>query len=237
MQGPCFWSADANNSVARVFQQDPSWNINTTITCLQFATLALGSVDVTLELFVDSSGGEPNYADMTLMGGMSVKAVNAWSYQVQTATFASPVDIQFNNKESTLVVVMSFPTPSVSIALPAGSFNEAATGTSDGTYVGGSCLSGSDPDFISWLEYNNGDNGEDDLQWFVKLSGTGEDDSDDDWWNSDSKSNTCFSGDSLVAMSDGSQRAVADLRIGDSVLAAAADGSVGPADVVFLPHL
>ena len=200
------------------------------ITCIEFGYLGWGVGELTLELFVDSTGGEPDTSSMELMGSVTVQSINTGTtqLQIQTATFPNPVSIVFPNKLATLVAVLSIPANDEGMIIAAGTDNKNVKGTNQETYMGGYCR----PDYVRVSEYSSFTSDMKKSQWFVKLTGTSSTTS-----SSSGNGNLCFAGDSTVALADGSLKPISDLRIGDKVLAAAIDGSIRAADVVFLPHL
>lgn len=221
------------STVARVFDQDLTIK-NLNISCIEFSYLGMGSIDFTLELYIDTTGGNPDLDSMIFLDSVPVSSINSLaSYQTQTVSFPAPVTINFPDKIATLVVVMSIPNYEVGALLPAGMRNSAVSGTYLNTFFGGDCasfFSEDDSGFVSYSEVNFSPTSKK-YQWDVKLVGTSSsvkknDDNDD----------VCFSADSSVSMADGSTRLVSELRVGDSVMVAAENGARVAAEVVFLPH-
>lgn len=202
--------------IARVFNQLDGLEIS----CIEFAYRSLGQEELTLSLYVDSTGGAPDLESMTLLGNITVHSKNSDLFpQLQTLSFENPVPIHFPNNDATLVVTLSV-SLTAGVILPGSQDNDAIKNTNKVTYLSGDCMVGG-----AFEAY-------DDSVWYVKLTGTSDGGSDDD-----GDDDVCFSGDSLVLMTDGSHKVIRDLRIGDKVFAAAEGGETVTADVVFLPHL
>jgi hypothetical protein len=156
------------STYARVFEQDPDVDA-LSVSCIQFGYFMNGQVDVTLSLYMDSDGGEPDDA-MALLGSMTVTSINAvGQFQVQTASFLNAVEVRYANAASTLVVVMSTPAMAQGSIVAGGTPSPELVDTIGDTYVGGDCVTG----YQSYFEYANSTVGLDTKasnQWFVKLS-------------------------------------------------------------------
>ena len=215
-------SSGQNSVIARVFEQKDGLEIS----CIEFAYRSLGQDELTLSLYVDSTGGNPDVDSLTLVDSITVSSKNSNLYpQLQTVSFGTPVLIPFPNKHATLVVTLSF-TPNTGLFVLGAQRNHQLTKENEETFLSGDCIDVFDHDGTEFVAYSDLDYSG---QWYVKLTGTSDE--------SDSNDDVCFSGNSLVALADGSHMMLQDLKIGDQVLAATDSGESVSADVVFLPHL
>ena len=227
------------DTVVRVFDQVD----NLSISCVEFAYRVLGQQELTLLLYVDETGGDPDIGSLTLIENVTVSSISSYFYpQLQTVSFESPVSVSFPNKDATLVVALS-------MSLSTGAFESGAqknpevTNTYKGTFFGGSCIDDFDHEGTEFMPYTEIDETQ---HWYVKLTGTSEAISTDDHTANDDlsendgtteKAAACFAGDSRVRMADGADKAIQDIAIGDVVLVVSENAEHIHADVVFLPHL
>lgn len=231
------------SSIVRVFDQVD----NLSISCIEFAYRVLGPQELTLSLYIDETGGNPDIDSLTLVENVTVLSINSYLYpQLQTISFEVPVSVSFPNKNATLVVALSMP-------LGIGAFeagaqkNPEVTNTYKGTFFGGSCIGDFDHAGTEFMSYSEID---EDQHWYVKLTGTSDAASNDDnSGNDDINENddttdggnedtaACFAGDSQVKMADGSDKRIRDIVVGDLVQVVGANGEHVYADVIFLPHL
>lgn len=177
-------SEDETSTYARVFEQDDD-DVVLSVSCIQFGYFMNGQTEVTLSLYMDANGGEPD-DDMELVGSINVTTINAvGQFQVQTASFPEPVDVVFESDSSTLVVVLSTPAMAEGFVIGGGAANAEVVETIGDTFVGGSCMA-------EWTAYYDYANANDmastaNNQWYVKLhasetggSDSGSSDGDDD---------------------------------------------------------
>lgn len=176
-------NVNQNSTYARVFEQDDSVD-ELSVSCIQFGYFMQGKTTVTLSLYMDANGGDPDAA-MVLLDSIDVSTINAvGQFQVQTASFAESVKIQYPNDVATLVVVLSTPAMAEGTIVGGGSPNAELVMTVGDTYVGGDCLPGGQ--YITYYDYATTNNlvGKEANQWFVKLSAntgkSGSGDGDDD---------------------------------------------------------
>ena len=184
-------SEEETSKYARVFEQDDDDEM-LSVSCIQFGYFMNGQTEVTLSLYMDANGGEPD-ANMELVGSINVTTINAvGQFQVQTASFPEPVDVVFAGDSSTLVVVLSTPAMSEGFIIGGGAPNADVVQTIGDTFVGGDCMS----EWTAYYDYAN----DNDMastannQWYVKIhaSETGSGSSDGS-----------SSGDDDVGLSDG----------------------------------
>ena len=89
-----------------------------------------GQTEVTLGLYIDTTGGDPDWESMELIGEVVVTTINAvGQFQVQTVTFPDAVPVAFSNTEETLVLVMTVPVMSEGFILGGGAANEDVVNT------------------------------------------------------------------------------------------------------------
>jgi hypothetical protein len=183
MESPC--ADTAPSKFVRVFEQDEFAMNDFTVSCVQFGYYMMSVTDVTVELYIDRSGGEPDAASLELVASNTEQTFNAYNrMQVQTTNF-DDVEIKFNSPTDTLVVMMTIPVMTEGAIAGGGQLNLAVAGTSKETYVGGDCLT----DFTKYSEWavQNGATSIEDVvpQWYVRVSGNSAaspsaDSSDDD---------------------------------------------------------
>lgn len=173
LQSPCA-AADVPSATkfARVFDQSEFAMNDFTVSCVQIGYYMMSVADVTVELFVDRTGGEPDTASLELVASNSLRTINAYNrMQVQTTNFDN-VAINFNSATDTLVVVMTIPVMTQGAIAGGGQLNLGVAGTSKETYVGGDCLA----DFTRYSEWavSSGATEIDEVipQWYVRVSGT-----------------------------------------------------------------
>lgn len=150
---------------ARVFEQGDEGSLE--VSCIQFGYFMNGQTQVSLSLYMDSNGGEPD-ADMTLLGSVMVKTINAvGQFQVQTASFAEAITVNYENAVATLVVVLSTPYMSEGFIIAGGTPNADVVNTIGETYIGGGCF----PDWVTYYDYTQLFNltSQETNQWYVKL--------------------------------------------------------------------
>ena len=117
-----------NSSFARVFTQDSFKFAD--LSCIQFGYFMEGQTEVTLGLYIDTTGGDPDWESMELIGEVVVTTINAvGQFQVQTVTFPDAVPVAFSNTEETLVLVMTVPVMSEGFILGGGAANEDVVNT------------------------------------------------------------------------------------------------------------
>jgi hypothetical protein len=151
--------AHEESTYARVFDQQ-SFNLkDLEISCIQFGYFMMGKTNVTLDVYIDSNGGDPDYASMRHVHSMSTMTINAvGNMQVQTLSAESPVKLAFNNSDETLVIVIRMPYMSQGFINGGGQFNDQGV-----TYVGGTCKTG----FQKYSDYKAGHT----EQWYVRVYG------------------------------------------------------------------
>jgi Zn-dependent metalloprotease len=182
MSSPCEASAQATKFV-RVFEQTDFSLNDFSVSCVQFGYYMMSVADVTLEVYIDRTGGEPDAASLELVASNTVRTYNSYDrMQVQTTDFDN-VAVNFNSDTETLVVMMTIPIMTEGAIAGGGELNLAVAGTNKETYVGGDCLA----DFEKYSEWAvaNGASAIDDVipQWYVRVSGnsaSSPSDSDDD---------------------------------------------------------
>jgi hypothetical protein len=117
-----------NSSYARVFTQDAFDFAD--MSCIQFGYFMEGQTDVTLGLYIDTTGGDPDWDSMVLIGETTVTTINAvGQFQVQTVSFPDTVPVSFSNAAETLVIVMTVPLLSEGFILGGGAANEDVINT------------------------------------------------------------------------------------------------------------
>lgn len=131
----------------------------------------MGKTNITIDVYVDSTGGVPDYASFELVTSISAFTINAvGQMQVQTVSTTDAPLITFPNADATLVVVMSAPLMAEGFIYGGGQPNAAVIGTTGETYVGGACRE----DFQDFSSYassnNNAANARN--QWYVRLHGS-----------------------------------------------------------------
>jgi hypothetical protein len=172
LQSPCETAAEPSpTKFARVFEQTDFAMNDFSVSCVQFGYYMMSVADVTIELYVDSSGGAPDAASMQLVASGTAQTFNAYDrMQVQTMNFDN-VAINFGSATDTLVVVMTLPLMQEGAIAAGGQLSLQAAGTDQQTYVGGACLE----DFTSYAQWavDNGATAIDEVvpQWYVRVSG------------------------------------------------------------------
>mmetsp|Transcript_25457 Transcript_25457/g.42907 ORF Transcript_25457/g.42907 Transcript_25457/m.42907 type:complete len:906 (+) Transcript_25457:32-2749(+) len=170
LESPC--ADTAPSKFARVFSQDEFSMNDFTVSCVQFGYYMMSVADVTVELYIDRTGGEPDEASLELVASNTEQTFNAYNnMQVQTTNF-DDVAINFNSPTDTLVVMMTIPVMTQGAIAGGGQMNLGVAGTSRETYVGGACLT----DLTKYSEWavQNGATAIDEVipQWYVRVSGT-----------------------------------------------------------------
>jgi hypothetical protein len=157
---------------ARVFDQQSFDLGNFTLSCIQFGYFMEGQTYATLQIYVDTNGGSPDWASMNLVSEINVTTINAvGTFQVQTATFSTPVTVDFNSGVETLVVVLATPYMSEGFITGGGTSNGDVVNTLGETYVYGDCMT----EWAPFFDYanNNGNSINAENQWFVRVHGSG----------------------------------------------------------------
>lgn len=142
------------------------------LSCIQFGYFMQGQTTVNIKVYIDSTGGAPDTASMTLLQTFEVTTINAvGQMQVQTVSAQTPVKVDFQSLTETLVVVMETPVMSEGYIKGGGQLNIGLKGTTGATYVG-DCTGG----FISYAEYVDNTptikRYNENAQWYIRLHGT-----------------------------------------------------------------
>jgi hypothetical protein len=169
-------ASQEESTYARVFDQ-ASFNLKgMEISCIQFGYFMMGKTNVTLDVYIDSNGGEPDYASMRHLHSMSTYTINAaGNMQVQTMSAEAPVKLSFSNSDETLVIVLRMPYMSQGFITGGGQLNPNGT-----TYVGGACKTG----FQNYSDYKTNST----EQWYVRVYGSSSSDSTQEDDNNDKSS-------------------------------------------------
>jgi len=162
---------NATSKYARVFDQQ-SFNLDGfKLSCIQFGYFMEGVTDVTINVYIDSTGGEPDYPSLELIASLPATTINAVSeMQVQTVSLDKELEIEFSNADETMVVILSTPIMSEGFILGGGQSNAAVMGSVGETYIGGDCL----PDFVPYDVYATEANltSQVENQWYVRVHGS-----------------------------------------------------------------
>ena len=171
LQSPCEESGQFTK-FARAFDQSQFSLNGFSLSCVQFGYYMMSVTDVTIEVFIDRSGGAPDAASMELVTSETVTTFNAYNnMQVQTVDFDN-VAINFGSDTETLVIVMTIPYLTEGLIAGGGQINLGNAGTNQGTFVGGTCLSDYQ-EYSEWaLENGITETTEVASQWYVHVSGT-----------------------------------------------------------------
>lgn len=142
------------------------------LSCVQFGYFMNGQTTINLNVYIDSNGGTPDAASMTLLHSFEVTTINAvGQMQVQTASADTPFKILFESPAETLVVVMETPVMSEGTIKGGGQLNVGLKGTTGATFVG-DCTGG----FISYADYVDNNptikRYNENAQWYIRLHGT-----------------------------------------------------------------
>lgn len=175
---------DSKSKYARVFDW---WDFSTwssfEVGCIDFGYVSEGDLDVTVELFIDNDGGDPD-SSMTLLGTYEVTVQNTAFNQYSVMSIdVSPVKISLSGAQTFVVVMTHEAVPSPRRFLPAGNYHYSS-GT-DRTFVGGGCLT----DYEDYYTYCTNDGSTFCYDsWYVRLSAsTSEGDDDGVCFHVDSK--------------------------------------------------
>jgi len=169
----------ADSTYARVFDQKTFKLKKFSLSCIQFAYFMEGRTNVTIDVYIDTTGGAPDYASMELVHSFSAVTINAvGQLQVQTVSAEEEIPIKFGNSKETLVIVLTTPVMDEGFITGGGQENSNVIGTTGETYVGGKCRE----DFESFYDYAN-DHGMSVIaenQWYVRVHGTDKHSNGDD---------------------------------------------------------
>lgn len=137
----------------------------------------MGTNELTVTIYIDSNGGEPDYDHMDEQYSYTTSAPNAGGdiqvIQLDSSDIDNTPAISFKDysSDATLVVVMSVPAQDYGFTYGGGQVNVDVRNDPLGqTYVGGSCTDG----FVSHYDYvvNSGVSSWDgfkDSQWYVRI--------------------------------------------------------------------
>lgn len=146
-----------------------------TLECIEFAYLLESeSATFTLRVFVDSSGGAPDFSSMTQVGSDMPGAVafNEENTEVVTVTPAQPFTVTLPSASASVVVALTIDSgPSEGYFWGRGQYNPAAIGTPKETFLSGPCYGGGN--YINTASFFNaafGTTSLDDYQWYVQLT-------------------------------------------------------------------
>jgi hypothetical protein len=172
---PSYFDATCNpaTSYARVFDQS-SFDLNMEVSCIEFGFKMLGQEDITLNVYIDSTGGDPDEASLRLVHSFTVTPPNSYSYiSMTTVSSDTPFNLDFNNDAETLVIVMNAPEFSEGFMFGGGRTNPTVVGTIGETYISSDCTDG----FVSYNDYLKTMGLTSTTQWYVRVLGPSSSDS------------------------------------------------------------
>jgi hypothetical protein len=199
LSSPCTEEGEVTQ-FARAFDQSQFSLNDFSVSCVQFGYYMMSVTDVTIEIFVDRSGGAPDVASMDLVASKTVTTFNSYDHmQVQTTDFDN-IPLNFGSDSETLVVVMTIPYMSEGAISGGGQINIGNAGTDQGTFVGGSCMTDYQ-EYSTWAT-QNGITAADEVaaQWYVHVSGTSTSTSSDEDDNDLSNGEVAFVATSAVVV-------------------------------------
>jgi len=168
---PSYFDAACNpaTSYARVFDQS-SFDLNMSVSCIEFGFKMLGQEDITLNVYIDSTGGDPDEASLRLVHSFAVTPANSYSYiSMTTVSSDTPFNLDFNNDAETLVIVMDVPEFSEGYMFGGGRTNSKVVNTIGETYISSDCTDG----FVSYNDYLKTVGRSSTTQWYVRVLGNG----------------------------------------------------------------
>lgn len=144
--------------------------------CLEFGYAAAYASDVTVNLYIDSSGGDPNYDDMMLFKTTTTKVFSTANWGATHSVSVGDAAIDFPSPHATLVVEVKFPardaTHSGDGHFGFGFEDASHSDQSTGTFIGGSCIGNNlySHKYV-WNNFYSQTTSVQDRQWYVSLTG------------------------------------------------------------------
>jgi hypothetical protein len=143
--------------------------------CIEFAYLLdSGSASFTIKVFIDSSGGTPDFASMTQVGSDMPASVsfNTGETELASVTPAEAILVTLPSTSASVVVALTVDTkPSEGYFWGRGRYNPSAVGTHKETFLSGQCYGGGG--YINTATFFNaafGTSYMDNYQWYVHMT-------------------------------------------------------------------
>jgi len=146
-----------------------------TLECIEFAYLLdSGTASYTIRVFIDSNGGDPDFASMTQVGSDMTGSVSYDDKETELATVtpAQPFTVTLPSSSASVVVTLTVNSiPSDGYFWGRGRYNPSAVGTHKETFVAGLCYgSGTLIGTASFFNAAFSTSYMDNYQWYVQLT-------------------------------------------------------------------
>jgi hypothetical protein len=124
-------------------EEDPNKPVSFDLSCIEFAYILDGTATFTITMYIDSSGGSPDFDSLTQVGSSMTGSLASSSGETElvTVTPSSPMTVTFPNSSANLIIALTINTFSGSFFYGSGQYNPKAVGKKAETFVSGPCLS------------------------------------------------------------------------------------------------